>query len=104
RVPGGDAASHLPFRRPLTTPGRSAQINSACHSRRRSYLGVTRMLTMRPAGSAALALTLGWLAAGHADDRTPVPPAAEIAKAEATVKELIKADYANTNAADRLAL
>src|SRR5439155_21454636 len=53
---------------------------------------------------AALALTLGWLAAGRADDRSPVPPAADVARAEATVKELFKADYAKTKTADRVAL
>jgi hypothetical protein len=62
------------------------------------------MPTIRPAGFAALALTLGLLATVRADDRAPVPAAADVAKAEATVKELFKADYAKTKAAARAAL
>jgi hypothetical protein len=55
--------------------------------------------------------TIALIAAGSlsrpviaADDRMPVPPQADIEKAEATVKDLFKAEYAKTKMADRLAL
>src|SRR5687768_14301876 len=40
----------------------------------------------------------------RAEDRIAVPPQADIEKVEATVKDLFRAEYAKTRAADRLAL
>lgn len=59
-----------------------------------------------------LAASLIWIAAAvlaacpalAEDEREPVPAAGELAKAEATVKEIFKDEYAKTKAADRLAL
>ncbi|MDB5308467.1 MAG: hypothetical protein JWO38_2669 [Gemmataceae bacterium] len=48
----------------------------------------------------------GLLAATHglADDRGPVPPEADLDKAQETVRALFKAEFTRTKAADRLAL
>jgi hypothetical protein len=43
-------------------------------------------------------------AAEAADDRMPVPPAADLEKAQVTIRELFKADFVKTKPADRIAL
>src|SRR5437870_1172087 len=51
-----------------------------------------------------IATAVGLASAGRADERAAVPPGPDLEKAQATVRELFKAEFAKTKTTDRIAL
>jgi hypothetical protein len=50
-----------------------------------------------------IAAAVGLTSAGAADERAAVPPGPDLEKAQGTVRELFKTEYARTKTADRIA-